>query len=296
MRLSSVLAATTLAATTLAAMLAAVLGGSPVAAASKYGPFKSVHGWAIEHPTGTARAQSCRMTRTAQDAQGEIVSVVIVSLDGPILTLALADRDWDFATDQRLTVPLLLDGRPTGSNTIWTGDGQVLRATLPDTILPDLMAARVVTLRAADGEASFAIPDFAAGYEALRQCDAAMPSPPAIAAEPGLPPRARMAAYAVGLAVERVLRDCDVAATDLQRKAIEAKMAALRPEMAPYEPAIRAQLTKAHGFACPTADKEPGFREAMRRFIELSPEDLAAVIDKQAQAEPAGSPGLVTKP
>ena len=280
MRLSPVLAAIS------AVTLTALLAGLGAEAAPRREPFESVQGWAVERRTGGPDAGSCSMTRTAEDAQGDTASLVIVSRDHAGLALALADRNWDFSAGERLTAPLLLDGKPAGPRTIWTGDGQILRAALPDTLVPDLLAARRLSLRFEDGEAAFDIPDIAAAYASLQRCEAARAEPPSVAAAPDLPARARLASYTVGLAVEGVLRACPVTATDRERAAVEAKMAALRPEMAAFEAAIRAQVTQSRGFACPTAEKEPEFREAMRRFIELSPDEFAAVIDRQAHAAP----------
>ncbi|HJE26088.1 MAG TPA: hypothetical protein K8W01_20765 [Methylorubrum populi] len=277
MRLSSVFA------TALAVTLVAFPDRVPAATALE--PFETVHGWAVERRVDGSGAPSCRMTHTAQDAAGETAGAVIVARGGRFLTLLLADRDWDFASGERLSVPLVLDGKPLGTNPVWTGDGQVLRAALPATYLPDLLAARSVSLRVAEADATFAIPDIAAAYIALERCESASAKPPAVAVEPALPSPARMASYTVGLAVERVLQDCDVAAQASDRAAVRARMATLRPEMIPYEAAIRHEITKSRGFSCPTADKEQAFQEAMRRFIAMSPDDLAAAIDIPSQPE-----------
>lgn len=274
-----------------AAMLATLLGG-PVAAADR-APFETFGGWAIERRGGQTDAPACRMTRSEKDAQGEITGLVIVSLDRGGLTLAVADRNWDFPAGERFTVPMLLDGKPAGTTLIWTGDGQILRTALPETLVPDLLAARALALRFADGDMPVAVPDLAAAVAALRRCATGSSSKPAVAVEPPLPPRARIATYTVGLALQGVLRTCGVAATEAQREAVEAKMAALRPEMAPYEAAIRAQVTKSRGFTCPGADKEAEFQEALRRFIALSPDEFAGVVDRQAEVSP-GAP--VAKP
>ncbi|MFC6388780.1 hypothetical protein [Methylorubrum zatmanii] len=278
MRLPSVFA------TTLAWTLVASFSEASAVAAPAREPFETVRGWAVERRVDKP-APSCRMTRTTQDAQGATVHAVIVSHDGPGVSLLLADRDWDFAGDERLSVPLILDGTPLGTNPIWTGDGQVLRAVLAASSLPDLLAAKTLSLRFTDGESRFAIPDIAAAYIALERCEAASAKPPAVAVEPALPSPARMASYTVGLAVERVLQDCDVAAPESDRAAVRARMATLRPEMIPYEAAIRHEITKSRGFSCPTADKEQAFQEAMRRFIAMSPDDLAAAIDSQSRPE-----------
>ena len=274
------------------AAMRATLRGGPLTAADR-ASFAPVGDWAIERRPGPSDAPACRMTRTERDAQGEISRLVIVSLNRGGLTLAIADRNWDFPAGERFAVPMLLDGKPAGTTLIWTGDGQILRTPLPETIVPDLLGARAMALRFAEGDMAVALPDFAAAVAALRLCAAGQASQPTVAVEPPRPSRARMAAYTVGLALQGVLRTCKVVATDAQREAVEARMAALRPEMAPFEAAMRAQVTKSRGFACPTADREAEFQEALRRFITLSPDEFASVIDRQAEAAP-GTP--VAKP
>ncbi|OHV15350.1 hypothetical protein BK022_19660 [Methylorubrum extorquens] len=270
-----------------AAMLATLLGG-PLAAADR-APFETVRGWTVERRGSETGSPACRMTHTEKDAQGELDGVVIVSIDRGGLTLAVADRNWDFSAGDRFSVPILLDGKPAGATLIWTGDGQILRTALPETIVPALLDARTLSLRFADGDKPLVAPDLAAAVAALRRCAAAPSNGPAVAAAPPLPPRARMATYTVGLALQGVLRSCSVTATDAQRAAVDTKMSALQPEMAPYEAAMRAQVTQSRGFACPTADKDAEFQEALRRFITLSPDEFATVIDQQAGAAPAVS-------
>jgi hypothetical protein len=268
-------------------MLATLLGG-PLAAADR-APFETVRGWTVERRGSETGSPACRMTHTEKDAQGELAGVVIVSIDRGGLTLAVADRNWDFSAGDRFSVPILLDGKPAGATLIWTGDGQILRTALPETIVPALLDARTLSLRFADGDKPLVAPDLGAAVAALRRCAAAPSNGPAVAAAPPLPPRARMATYTVGLALQGVLRSCSVTATDAQRAAVDTRMSALQPEMAPYEAAMRAQVTKSRGFACPTADKDAEFQEALRRFITLSPDEFATVIDQQAEAAPAVS-------
>jgi len=270
-----------------AAMLATLLGG-PLAAADRT-PVETVRGWTVERRGGETSSPSCRTTHTETNAQNELTGLVIVSIDQGGLTLAVADRNWDFAAGERFSVPILLDGKPAGATLIWTGDGQILRTALPETIVPALLEARALSLRFADGDRALVAPDLAAALAVLRRCATVSLNRPTVAAEPPLPPRARMATYTVGLALQEVLRTCDVTATDAQRSAVDTKMAALQPEMAPYEAAMRAQVTKSRGFTCPTADKDAEFQEALRRFITLSPDEFATVINQQAEAPPATS-------
>jgi hypothetical protein len=94
-----------------------------------------------------------------------------------------------------------------------------------------------------------------------------------------VPSQQRIAAYAIGLSVQRVLKECDLSSTGKQRTAVDARMAALQPEMAPLDAQLRSEL-KRNGESCPAADKQAEFQDVMRKFIELSPEDLVAALEK----------------
>ncbi len=273
-----------------------------LAVAAPREPFEMVKGWEIERTVGDASANPCLMTHTYEDKDdNNATNAVVFALDGDKASLVLAYQGWDFDKDEAVKVPLFLDKKAIKTKVTWTGDGKTLRAQLPDTLVPDLLAAKTVILRFENGDADFRIPNFAAGYEALRRCDAApAKSAPqsaigtAIASPaPALPPQARIAAYAVGIALQRVLKECDVASTGRQRAAVEARMAALQPEMAPFEANIREQLGK-KGFSCPPADKEPDFQAAMTRFIDLSPEAFAAAMEREG--EPEKSAEVAPKP
>ncbi|WP_232629055.1 hypothetical protein [Methylobacterium sp. Leaf118] len=274
----------------LAATIAATLPGAPAGAAQRT-PFETVRGWVVERTVGETGANPCLMTHAYTDKEdGNAANAVIFARDGDRAVLVLVYQGWAFDRGAVLALPLSLDGRAVTASIAWRGDGTTLRARLPEALVPDLLAARTLVLRFDDGDADFEIAGFGAGYEALRRCDAGAPAlspggPPAAAvATPALPPRPRMAAYAVGLVLQRVLRDCRVTATPRQRAAVEDRLAALQPEMAAFETTVRSQL-QAKGFRCPPADKEPEFQLALRRFIELSPEAFAAAMERQVEAE-----------
>ncbi|WP_342148613.1 hypothetical protein [Methylorubrum sp. SB2] len=264
-----------------------------LAAAAQREPFEIAKGWEVERTVGDTSANPCIMTHTYEDKDdNNATNAVVFGLDGSKANLVLAYQGWDFDKEEAVKVPLFLDKKPIKIKTTWIGDGKTLRAQFPDTLVPDLLAARTVILRFDNGNADFRIPNFAAGYEALRRCDAApAKSAPqaaigaAIASPaPAMPSEARIASYAVGIALQRVLKECDVASTGRQRSGVETRMAALQPEMAPFDANIREQLYK-KGFSCPPADKEPDFQAMMNRFIDLSPEAFAAAMEKQGEPE-----------
>lgn len=275
----------------LATALAAAFLPCLSAEAAQREPFEIVKGWEVERTVGDTTANPCLMTHTYEDKDdNNAMNAVVFALDGEKATLVLAYQGWDFDKDEAVKVPLFLDKKAIKSKAAWTGDGKTLRAQFPGTLVPDLLAAKTVILRFENGDADFRIPNFAAGYESLRRCDAtpirtapqaaigaAIAAPP-----PAAPSEARIATYAVGIAIQRVLKECDVSSTGRQRAGVEARMAALQPEMTAIESSVREQLFK-KGFSCPVSDKEPEFQEALRRFIELSPDAFAAAMERQGE-------------
>ncbi|MBA9067667.1 hypothetical protein FHR71_001402 [Methylobacterium sp. RAS18] len=278
---------------TLAVLAAGLLPGlfaQPVSAAERQ-PFEVVKGWEVERTVGDTSANPCIMTHAYEDKDdNNAANAVVFALRDSSAVMVLVYQGWDFDKEQSVKVPLFLDKKPIKVKTTWIGDGKTLRTQLPDSVVPDLLAAKTVILRFEDSDADFRIPDFAAGYESLRRCDATPAKPAAVAAPqaapvgPPAPSQQRIAAYVIGVSVQRVLKDCDVPSTGKQRAGVEARMAALQPEMAAIEAQVRSEL-KRNGESCPAADKQADFQEILRKFVELSPEDLVAALEKQPAPE-----------
>lgn len=278
---------------TLAVLAAGLLPGlfaQPVSAAERQ-PFEVVKGWEVERTVGDTSANPCIMTHAYEDKDdNNAANAVVFALRDSTAVMVLVYQGWDFDKEQSVKVLLFLDKKPIKVKTTWIGDGKTLRTQLPDSVVPDLLAAKTVILRFEDSDADFRIPDFAAGYESLRRCDATPAKPAAVAAPqaapvgPPAPSQQRIAAYVIGVSVQRVLKDCDVPSTGKQRAGVEARMAALQPEMAPLEAQVRSEL-KRNGESCPAADKQADFQEILRKFVELSPEDLVAALEKQPAPE-----------
>ncbi|MGW5839391.1 hypothetical protein ACWFZ6_15360 [Methylorubrum extorquens] len=278
---------------TLAVLAAGLLPGlfaQPVSAAERQ-PFEVVKGWEVERTVGDTSANPCIMTHAYEDKDdNNAANAVVFALRDSTAVMVLVYQGWDFDKEQSVKVPLFLDKKPIKVKTTWIGDGKTLRTQLPDSVVPDLLAAKTVILRFEDSDADFRIPDFAAGYESLRRCDATPAKPAAVAAPqaapvgPPAPSQQRIAAYVIGVSVQRVLKDCDVPSTGKQRAGVEARMAALQPEMAPLEAQVRSEL-KRNGESCPAADKQADFQEILRKFVELSPEDLVAALEEQPAPE-----------
>ena len=274
----------------LAAGLLPALFAQPISAAERR-PFEVVKGWEVERTVGDTSANPCIMTHAYEDKDdNNAANAVVFALRDSTAVMVLVYQGWDFDKEQSVKVPLFLDKKPIKVKTTWIGDGKTLRTQLPDSVIPDLLAAKTVILRFEDSDADFRIPDFAAGYESLRRCDATPAKPAAVAAPqaapvgPPAPSQQRIAAYVIGVSVQRVLKDCDVPSTGKQRAGGEARMAALPPEMAAIEAQVRSEL-KRNGESCPAADKQADFQEILRKFVELSPEDLVAALEKQPAPE-----------
>ncbi|MFF8798733.1 MULTISPECIES: hypothetical protein [unclassified Methylobacterium] len=287
----------------LAALAASLLPGlvpPPVAAADRQ-PFAVVKGWEIERTVGETGGNPCLMTHAYEDKDdGNAANVVVFARNGSSLALVLVYQGWAFGKDEAIKAALVLDKKPIKGKIAWIGDEKTARALLPESILPDLLAAGTVILRFANGDADFRIPDFAAGYEALKRCDATpaaaapqaaapAPVPTGPSAEPSTP---RLAAYVIGLSLQRALKECAIPATDDQRRSVDARMAALQPEMAPLDASLRSELQR-RGTPCPAAEKQGAFQEILRKFTALSPEELAASLEQDSanrKATPSPAP------
>lgn len=255
------------------------------ASAAPRTPFETVKGWQVERVVGDDNA--CLMTHVYEDKEdNNATNAIVFALDGNKAVLALVYQGWDYDKGETRTVPLYLDKKLVKSKTTWSGDGKVLTSQLPDSIVPDLLAAKRIILRFEDGEADFQIPNFAAGYESLRRCDSA--PKPNVAATPALPSKERMSTYMMGLTLQTAIAECDVGTTGKQRAGVEARMAALKPEMAPVEDRLRAEAKKA-SIGCPKASEEAEFKEALTLFVDLDPDAFAAAMDKASAARAAGA-------
>lgn len=266
-----------------AALLPALL--APACEAAERRPFEVVKGWEVERTVGDTSANPCLMSHAYEDKEdNNAANAVVFALDGSEAVLVLVYQGWSWDKGEKLKVPFVLDRKVISAKSSWTGDDKTLSAKFPDTIVPNLLAAKTIVLRFKDGEADFDIANFAAGYEALRRCDAG--SAKGAAATP-TPSQARIRAYALGMTLQTAIKDCDVSTTSKQRAAVDAKMAALQPEMAALEAEIRAEMSKGQGPRCPGAADEPKFQTLMRSFIEKSPEDFSATLDRpDAEARP----------
>ncbi|WP_171070127.1 hypothetical protein [Methylobacterium terricola] len=105
-------------------------------------------------------------------------------------------------------------------------------------------------------------------------------SPPGQAAPPGqapLPTEARLAAYMLGRGLKSVFERCDLPTTSRERATLDAKLAALRPEMTRAETAIQLAIDKQAGVPC--GGDDPSLRQALEMYVRTTPEEFAAEWD-----------------
>ncbi|GEO98089.1 hypothetical protein [Methylobacterium haplocladii] len=279
-------------------------------------PFEMVKDWEVERTVGDTSANPCLISKTYKDKEdNNAINGIVFALDGSNSALALVYQPWTWDKGESVKATLLAGKKILKKGVTWAGDAETLTAPFPDTIVPDLLSAKTITLRFDDGDAEFDISGFPQAYEALRRCDAApakvaaaptpapapapatpapvaaapvVATPPAAAAAaaPAVPPAARIQAYAFGLILQKAIKECDVSTNGKQRAGVDAKVAALQPEMAPIEAQLREGL-KSDAPKCPTAQEEAKFQSTLAEYLDKSPEDFSAAMDKKSAEKAA---------
>lgn len=164
----------------LAAALVPMLALGPARAAERQA-FEVVKGWEIERTVGDTGANACLMSHTYKDKDdNDAVNGIVFALNGSQAALVLVYEKWEWDKNDAVKVPLTLDKKRYASGTAWVGDGQTLTGMFPDSIVPNLMAARKIVLTFDNGPADFEIGGFAEGYESLRRCNATKVAAPTV--------------------------------------------------------------------------------------------------------------------
>jgi hypothetical protein len=204
--------------------------------------------------------------------------------------ITLVYEKWTWDKGERVVAPLKLDKRTVLAKSTWTGDGRTLTTLQPDSIVPNMLAAKSLILKFDDGEADFDLAGFPEAYESLRRCDATpanMVSAPPAAATP-VPSEALFATYFLGATIEKALRECDIPTTARQRTAFGDKMAALRKELGPAMAQAQAEMDKHPERRCPPAADVPSVVTMMQGIVDKSPEEFVVMMDKRsAEKDPA---------
>lgn len=152
-------------------------------------PFETVKGWEVERSAANPGPDGCMMSRAYKDADdGNATNVVVFGLDGSNANLVLVYEKWAWDKKEKVKAPLSLDKKVYAAKATWVGDGTTLASQFPDSIVPNLLAAKTIVLRFDNGAADFKIPNFAEGYESLRRCNLAKPVAAAAPATPAPAP------------------------------------------------------------------------------------------------------------
>lgn len=188
-----------------AAVCPMILPGSAWAADRQ--AFETVKGWEVERTVGGKSADACLMSHTYKDKDDDnAVNGVIFALNGSEAVLVLVYEKWRWDKDEKVKAPFFLDKNRYAAKSAWVGDAETLTGAFPDSIVPNLMAAKTIVLQFDNGKADFRIAGFAEGYESLRRCNAAKVAAPMAAAPqgpavplpaPAIPAPASSAAYVV---------------------------------------------------------------------------------------------------
>lgn len=244
--------------------------------------FENVKGWEVERVIGQQGPNVCQMSYGYKDKNdGNAANAIIVMLNGEKLTLVLGYEKWGWDKDEKVQASVAIDKQVLYSKQGWTGDGQILKTQLPGSVAPRLSKGRQIVLKFDNGAADFSIPGFADAFDGLKRCDAAALAP---VAQTAVPNQIRIQAYMMGYFLQRTAANCEVNTTGKQRAALDEKIAALRPEMAPVEAGIQEELRKAGSApGCPPEPKDKAsFETELNSYIALSPEDYAAAAERRS--------------
>lgn len=276
-------------------LFAASMAGPAKAAERRL--FEKVADWEVERTIGDTSPNPCVASRSYNDEDDDDAeNAVVFALNGSRAILVLGYENWSWDKDEKVKTPLAFGKKMIDAKASWTGDGKLLKGIFPDTIVPDLLAAKKINLRFDEGSAEFEIPGFASAYESLRRCDISASKPPVAAAPaPALPSEKRIGAYVFGLILQGTIQKCDVATTARQRSALDARVAALRPEMTLVEANTRQKAAEA-AEKCPSAAEASDFQSALQAYNESVPEDFITFMDKKTAEEQAQATATPPKP
>ena len=248
--------------------------------------FEKAKGWDIERPAPSAKAQTCMMSKSYKDpADDNAENALIFALAGDQALMTFVYEHWTWDKDEKIRVPFLLDKRVVIAKSTWTGDGKVLSTVLPDSIVPNMLAAKKMVLKLDGADADFDLAGFPEAYESLRRCDV---TPAKAAPAAPQPSETRIKAFFLGAMFEAAMKECDVPTTGKQRTVFGEKLGVLRKEMGPLEAELQAGVDKRSEPRCPPAQDAPKLQRSVQDFIDKTPEDfMVAVETRAAEAEKA---------
>ncbi|WP_375410677.1 hypothetical protein [uncultured Methylobacterium sp.] len=254
-------------------------------------PFETTKGWDIERSPPGPNGSSCLMSKTYKDPDdNDAVNALVFALADDKAVMTFVYEHWTWDKNEKIRVPLMLDKRVAIAKSAWTGDGTSLTATVPATLVPNMLAAKKMILKLDGADADFDLAGFPEAYESLRRCDATPAQIVQAAKRPATPPESHIKTFYLGSMVEAAIKECDVPTNGRQRTAFDAKLAVLRKEMGDIEAQIRDAVAKRPEPRCPSEKDAPKLLVTIQDFIDKSPDEFMAAVEKRAADEAAGQP------
>ncbi|KRE11907.1 hypothetical protein ASE63_19370 [Bosea sp. Root381] len=132
-------------------------------------PFEKAGGWDVER---TANGAACLMSKSYKDADDDNAeNALVFALVGDKAVMTFVYEHWTWDKDEKIRVPLVLDKVVAIPKSLWIGDGQTLTAELPESLVPGLLAAKIMVLKLDGADADFNLAGFPQAYESLRRCE-----------------------------------------------------------------------------------------------------------------------------
>lgn len=271
----------------LAALLLSPLAAAPGHAADRT-LFERVKGWEIERDAGATDNHPCIVSKSWKDKNdGNAENAIVFAFMDDAVAISLGYQNWTWDKDESVTIPLLIDDKVVNPKSTWTGDGAILATKLPATMMARLVPAKKIVLRFKDGPAWFELAGLPEAMESLKRCEAAsVPANPPAAA---MPSDGHMKAYAFGIMTQDVIKECDVKTTGVQRAAVDAKVAILKPEMTLVDAPLRESLKTRPERCPPHAAAAATFEENLQAFVAQPIDDFVAMMDRKEAEKTAAA-------
>lgn len=152
----------------LATITALALLAGPALAAGEI-PFEKAGGWDIER---AARGSNCLISKAYKDpADDNAENALVFALVEGKAVMTFVYQHWTWDKNEKIRVPLVFDKMVAIPKSLWVGDGQTLTAELPDSIVPQMLAAKKMILKLDGADADFNLSGFPQAYESLRRCE-----------------------------------------------------------------------------------------------------------------------------
>jgi len=257
--------------------------------------FERVKGWEIERTANGADNHPCLLSKSWKDkADNNAENAIVVAFMDDAVAISLGYEHWTWDKDESVTVPLLIDDKVVNPKSSWVGDGTILATKLPGAMMARLVPAKKIVLRFKNGNAGFELAGLPEAMESVKRCEAsAVAAPKAAAAPPPtMPSDGHIKAYAFGLMTQDVIKECDVKTTGVQRTAVDAKVAMLKPEMTLVDASLRESLKGRPERCPPNAAASATFEENLQAFIAQPLEEFIAMMDRKEAEKKAAAAKL----